>query len=190
MTVTPPSSPLDQALVPVPGLEVGMIWAQSPAGVIGADSTMAWHIPEDFAHFKQTTMGSVVIMGRKTWQSLPPRSRPLEGRHNIVITGDAQFEAPSAHVVTSPQVALDLAASLADGERVWVIGGGQIYAQFLPVATVLAVTTVNTDVSGQAYAPTFNPHEWNQVDRVPATGWAQSRGGLTYAIKTWTRDLP
>lgn len=167
-----------------------MIWAQTTAGIIGDGGTMAWHIPEDFAHFKNTTMGATVIMGRKTWESLPAVSRPLPGRTNIVITRDPEFQAPGATVVTSPEQALQVA----DQDReIWIIGGGQIYAWFLPLATRIALTVVAADITGDTLAPALDAEQWRRDENksVPSTHeFARSVKGLDYQINVYERVTP
>ena len=105
-----------------------MIVAIAQNRVIGSDNKMLWHIPEDFAHFKKTTMGHPIIMGRKTWESL---GRPLPGRKNVVITRQKDYEAEGAEIVSSLEEALKL---LRDEPRVFVIGGGEVYRQAMPLA--------------------------------------------------------
>ncbi|WP_241385820.1 dihydrofolate reductase [Rhodococcus sp. CH91] len=139
--------------------EVTLVWAQARGGVIGRDNTIPWHIPEDLAFFKDATMGKPVIMGRLTWDSLPPRFRPLPGRRNVVVTRNGEWSAEGAETATSLDEALALAG---DGEVV-VIGGGQIYAQAMPFATRLLVTEVDLDIDGDATAPPIGP-EWSAVE--------------------------
>ncbi|HOW96069.1 MAG TPA: dihydrofolate reductase, partial [Mycolicibacterium fallax] len=99
-------------------MTLSLIWAQSVSGVIGRDGDIPWQLPEDMAHFKELTLGHPVLMGRATWESLPPRFRPLPGRRNLVLTRDRAYRAEGAEVLT------ELPADL-DG---WVIGGAQVYA--------------------------------------------------------------
>ncbi|WP_328388449.1 dihydrofolate reductase [Nocardia sp. NBC_00416] len=161
---------------------IGLIWAQTPAGVIGVDNTIPWRVPEDMARFKTTTAGHPVIMGRRTWDSLPPRFRPLPGRRNIVVTRQSDWSAPGAEAADSVAAALALAAPAAT----WVIGGGEIYRLALPYATELLITEVDTEVDGDAHAPAPGP-EWSSAD--PAT-WSESSAGLNYRIRRFTRDRP
>ena len=142
-------------------MKVGLIYARARNGVIGRGGVMPWHLPEDMAHFKQVTMGCPVIMGRKTWESLPPRFRPLQGRRNIVITRQADWHAEGAHRASSLEQALALCA----GEPlVWVIGGGEIYAQAVPLADIAEVTEIERDFDGDVYAPALGPG-WRQARR-------------------------
>jgi len=140
-------------------LPIGMIWAQSATnGVIGVDGAMPWHIPEDLAHFRKVTADSTVIMGRKTWESLPPRFRPLPGRLNIVLTRDASWSSEGAIAADSVDAAL--AAATAADRPIWIMGGGEIYAQFLPLASRLEVTEVKGDFAGETFAPQIDPTAW------------------------------
>ena len=104
---------------------LGLIWAQARRRVIGREGALPWHLPQDMAHFRQATAGCAVIMGRKTWDSLPPRFRPLPGRVNIVITRQPGWSAPGARPAASLPQALALCPPQAG---TWVIGGAQIYA--------------------------------------------------------------
>jgi dihydrofolate reductase len=159
-------------------MKVGLIYARARNGVIGKDGGMPWHLPEDLAHFKQVTMGSPVIMGRKTWDSLPPKFRPLPGRINIVVTRQADWDAPGATRAGSLPEALALCAGQ---PQAWVIGGAQIYAQALPLASTAEVTEIDADVEGDAYAPTLGP-EWQESTREAHT----SANGVQYSFVTYT----
>lgn len=163
----------------MPQENLGMIWAWARGGVIGADGTMPWRLPEDLAHFKATTSGCAVIMGRVTWDSLPPRSRPLPGRRNIVITRDPAWAAAGAEVAHSPAAAL----ALAGGEPSWVMGGAQIYAALLPLADHLEVTEIDADFDGDTTLPALGP-EW-----APTPGqWRTSEhSGLRYRFISYRR---
>lgn len=156
---------------------IGLVWAQTPAGVIGSDGAMPWHVPEDMAHFREVTDGATVLMGRATWQSLPPRYRPLPGRRNLVLTRDRAFDAPGATVVH------DLDAALASAPDVWVVGGGEVYAATLARADRLEVTVVDVHVPGDTLAPRVGPG-WT---RVADGAWATSRTGARYRFETWER---
>ena len=169
--------------------QVAMIWAQTTAGVIGVENGMPWHIPEDFKFFKAATMDAPVIMGRKTWQSLPAVSRPLKGRTNIVISRDADFEAPGATVVTSTDRAVQVAlesAGQTGASTVWIMGGESIYRSCMDTATRLQVTMINADIAGDAFAPTIGP-EWNLASRQPETGWHTSNKGAQYAFLEYNK---
>lgn len=121
-------------------MELNMIVAASRDGAIGRRGDLIWHIPADLRHFKSLTMGHPVIMGRKTWESLP--KKPLPGRMNIVVSRKTDFQAPGATVVASPQLALEAAG---DGTAPFVIGGEQIYRCFLPLATRIFLTEIEAD---------------------------------------------
>lgn len=158
-------------------MELHLIWAQARNGVIGRDNSIPWRLPEDMAHFKALTMGCPVIMGRKTWDSLPARFKPLPGRQNIVVTRQNNWHAEGAQIANSLPAALDLCG---DATKAWIIGGAELYAQGLPLADAVEVTLIDADIDGDAYAPALGP-QWLEVARqsqVSASGTAFSF--LTY----------
>ncbi|MGY1692934.1 dihydrofolate reductase [Geodermatophilus sp. SYSU D01105] len=159
---------------------VALIWAQAAGGVIGADGALPWHLPEDLRLFRTLTTGSMVVMGRRTWESLPDRFRPLPGRTNVVLTTDPSWSAEGARRAGSVEEVL------ADGGDLWVIGGGRVYAAFLPHADRLVVTEVDTQVHGDTWAPVPGPG-WRRVSREPAEGWSTSTTGLRYAVSEYRR---
>ncbi len=160
-------------------MKLGLILARARNGVIGKDGVMPWHLPEDLAHFKKVTMGCPVIMGRKTWDSLPPRFRPLPGRANIVITRQADWTAEGATRAASLVQALALCG---DAPQAWVIGGAQIYAQALSLAHTAEVTEIEADFEGDAFAPEFGAL-WKEVARERH----QSASGLAFSFVTYQR---
>ncbi|MBA3592633.1 MAG: dihydrofolate reductase [Pseudomonadota bacterium] len=158
---------------------INLIYARAANGVIGKDGTMPWHLPEDLAHFKQLTHGCPVIMGRKTWDSLQPKFRPLPGRTNIVITRQTDWQAEGATRAGSLEEAL---AQASPAPEIWVIGGAQIYAQAEPLASRAEVTEIAQDFDGDAYAPTLGP-AWREIAR--STG--VSAKGLAFTFVTLER---
>jgi dihydrofolate reductase len=168
-------------------MNVGLIWAQTLDGVIGADNAIPWRLPEDVAHFKATTLGHPVVMGRRTWESLSPRFRPLPGRRNIVVTRDPHWSAEGAERAGSVAEALKLAAEspepAAPVTECWVMGGGEIYRAALEYATTLSVTEVDTTVEGDTYAPPLDPG-WKVTED---QGWQLSTSGLRYRTRRYTR---
>lgn len=142
-------------------MKLNLIYARAANGVIGKDGQMPWHLPEDLAHFKQLTSGCPVIMGRKTWDSLPARFRPLPGRRNIVITRQENWHENDVQRLSSLREALQICES---SPTVWVIGGAQIYAQALPLADAIEVTEIEGDYEGDAFAPELGS-EWVEVAR-------------------------
>jgi dihydrofolate reductase len=162
--------------------EVGLVWAQSTSGVIGRGGDIPWDVPEDLSRFKEVTVGHPVIMGRRTWESLPAKVRPLPGRRNVVLSRDTGFVADGARVVGSIEAAL----ALGDGEpQAWVIGGEQIYLLGLPYATRCEVTEIEIDLrrdDDDALAPTLDD------TGVGETGeWLASRSGLRYRFHSYRR---
>ncbi|WP_208507641.1 dihydrofolate reductase [Variovorax paradoxus] len=136
-------------------MNLNLIFARAANGVIGAANTIPWHLPEDMAHFKARTLGAPVIMGRKTWDSLPPRFRPLPGRRNIVVTRQADWQAEGAQRVGSLREAIEVCERL-EAPDVWVIGGAQIYAEAEPFARRALVTEIARDYEGDAFAPVLD----------------------------------
>ncbi|HWJ84499.1 MAG TPA: dihydrofolate reductase [Cellulomonas sp.] len=164
-------------------MSLGLIWAQSPGGVIGRGNELPWRVPEDSAHFRRVTSGHPVVMGRSTWESLPERFRPLPGRDNIVLTRTPGYEAPGAVVVGSLADAL-VVVGMRDA---WVIGGGAVYAQALELAERLEVTVVDIDVEGDTWAPAVG-EGWELVRREPDEGWLHSSvDEVPYRFESWRR---
>ena len=148
---------------------INLIYARAANGVIGNNNAMPWHLPEDLAHFKRLTLGHPVIMGRKTWDSLPPKFRPLPGRDNVVITRQPEWHAAGAAAASSLTRALELCAR---AEEVWVVGGAQIYAQAEPLADRVEVTEIDRNFEGDAFAPPLG-RQWGAVareDHISTTG--------------------
>ncbi|MCW2579864.1 MAG: folA [Blastococcus sp.] len=161
---------------------VSMIWAQAHDRVIGASGALPWHLPEDLKLFRTLTTGCTVVMGRRTWESLPDRFRPLPGRTNVVLTTDRGWAADGAQAVGSVEEAL------ATDDDVWVIGGGAVYTAFLPYAHRVVVTEVDLRVEdGDTWAPAL-ADGWRCARRTPAEGWSTSTpGGLRYAVSEYAR---
>jgi dihydrofolate reductase len=150
---------------------IGLIWAQAANGVIGRDNAIPWHIPEDMKHFRELTAGSAVLMGRRTWESLPPRFRPLPGRRNLVLSRTPQEGAETFG-------SLEKALADVTGD-VWVMGGSAVYAAALPFADRIEVTEIRETFEGDTYAP--------EVDRAPRTTgeWQESTSGLHYRFVSY-----
>jgi dihydrofolate reductase len=143
-------------------LELVLIAAVARNGVIGKGDQLLCRLPEDLRHFANTTTGHPVIMGRKTWASLPPRFRPLPGRRNIVLTRQAGFDAPGAEVANSLEAAVTLLAGV---PKAFVIGGAEIYAQALAHADTLLLTEIERDFDGDAYFPHWDARRFRQTHR-------------------------
>ena len=160
-------------------MKLHLIYARAANGAIGKNGVMPWHLPEDLAHFKRTTLSHPVVMGRKTWDSLPPRFRPLPGRTNIVVTRQADWQADGAHRAGNLAEALALCDA---GKTVWIIGGAQIYAESLPLAHRVEVTEIAQDFDGDAYAPVLGA-EWVETAREHHV----STNGLPFSFVTRVR---
>jgi dihydrofolate reductase len=156
---------------------LGLIWAQSTSRVIGRNGGIPWRLPEDLARFKDLTMGHTVVMGRRTWESLPASVRPLPGRRNVVLTRQADYVADGATVVRG----LDEVRA----DDVWVIGGAEVYHLALPMATRCEVTEVEIDLrleDDDALAPVLD-ESWAGT----SGDWQTSSSGLRYRFHRYLR---
>ena len=153
-----------------------LIAAVARNGVIGRDNGLVWHDPLDAKHFRTTTMGCPVIMGRKTWDSLPAKFRPLPGRRNLVVTRQPHWvesdAARGAEVVFSLEAALASVVQTGAPQRVFVMGGGELYAQALPHADVLELTEIDADLDGDVRFPEWSRDAFEEVARTPHPGFA------------------
>jgi dihydrofolate reductase len=162
-------------------MEINLILARSANGVIGKRNALPWHLPEDLAHFKRLTQGWPVIMGRKTWDSLPVRFRPLPGRMNVVITRQPNWSEAGAEVAASLPEALALCKAAA---QAWVIGGAQIFAEAEPLANRIEVTEIAQQFEGDTYAPALGSC-WVESAREEH----RSLTGLPFSFITYIRQL-
>ena len=159
---------------------LALIAACARGGVIGIEKRLPWHLPEDMKFFRETTRGKPVIMGRKTWESLPAAFRPLPGRVNIVVSRNPGFEAPGASVVASLPEAL---AAAGDAEIAFVIGGAELYRQALPLADRLLLTEIDQAYDGDAFFPEFDRNTWTETARDARV----AESGLAFAFVTYQR---
>lgn len=155
-----------------------LIVARARNGVIGRDNTLPWRLPEDLAHFKRTTMGAPVIMGRKTWESI---GRPLPGRRNIVVSRNPELRLDGAEIASSLEDALRLCVGV---EQAFLIGGAQLYAEALPSADRLIVTEIDAEFEGDAHFPEIDPQRWIATERERHHSEAN---GFDYAFVTYER---
>lgn len=134
---------------------ISIIVAHSRNMVIGRGNDLIWKIPNDQTRFKNITMDHPVVMGRKTWESIPEKFRPLPGRTNFVITRDGSYQAPGATVCRSLEDALKQAKEAPGSEEIFIVGGGEIYKQALPLADRLYLTVVDKEVEGDTFFPEY-----------------------------------
>jgi dihydrofolate reductase len=158
-------------------MSLSLIVAYAQNRTIGRDNTLPWKLAGDLAHFKRTTLGHPIIMGRKTWDSL---GRPLPGRRNIVISRDKTKAAAGAEFVASLDEALE---RLAPNEDAYIIGGAQIYQQALAHANHVVATEVQAIVEGDAFFTALDPKEWKEVSRLSHP----PENGLAYDIVQYDR---
>ncbi|MCS7006066.1 MAG: dihydrofolate reductase [Thermoleophilia bacterium] len=163
-------------------MKVTVVAAIARGGVIGRDGAIPWRLPEDLARFKALTTGHAVVMGRRTWESLPARFRPLPGRRNVVLTRNPSWEAQGAERAASLEEALEL---VEDEEGVFVIGGAELYAAALPLADELALTEIDLEVEGDTVFPEWDRAAFEEVSREDGV----SRDGTRFAFVTYRRRL-
>jgi dihydrofolate reductase len=161
-------------------VKLSLIAAVARNGAIGRDNELLWKESADQKHFAATTRGHAVIMGRRTWESLPPRFRPLPGRRNIVVTRGAGFDAPGAETAESLDAALQ---RLADVPRVFVIGGAQLYAQALPRVDEMVLTEIDADLDGDVHFPAWDRQAFVETSREGHVG----ADGTRFAFVTYRR---
>jgi dihydrofolate reductase len=158
-------------------MKLHLIYARAHNGTIGKDGQMPWHLPEDLAHFKRVTLGQPVIMGRKTWDSLPARFRPLPGRLNIVVTRQSAWRSEGALRAGSIEDAMRLCGDAPDA---WIMGGAEIYRQAEPLASTAVVTEIDADFDGDAFAPELGA-SWQEIQREAHVG----ANGLPFCFVTY-----
>ncbi len=156
---------------------LSLIAAMDRRRLIGRDNALPWRLPEDLRHFKATTLGKPVIMGRKTWESL---GRPLPGRRNIVVSRNAAYVADGGETAPSLTAAL---AQAGDVEEAFVIGGAELYRQALPLAQRLYLTEIDAEFTGDAWFPDFSADEWREAGREAQV----STDGLAFAFVRYER---
>lgn len=160
-------------------MNVGLIWAEADGGVIGAGGTVPWRLPEDQALFKTLTVGGTVVMGRRTWESLPASVRPLPGRRNVVLSRQPGYLADGAEVIAAP------AEAVRDGgDQVWVVGA---YRAFVAVAEIAVVTRVELAVAGDTVAPRLGD-DWRPATDQRWAGRRRSVTGLAWSVTVHLRN--
>jgi len=141
---------------------ISLVVAMDRIGLIGSGNYIPWHLPDDMKHFRQITMGHPVVMGRKTYESLPDRFRPLPGRTNIILTKQPKYAAAGCVVTHNLASAVEAAG---DAKEVMVIGGAAIYGEFLPIADRIYLTLIDGSHEGDVYFPNFDMSEWIERQR-------------------------
>ena len=162
-------------------MTISIIVAVSDNGVIGKDNQLIWHLPADLKYFKETTKGHAVIMGRKNYESIPEKYRPLPGRTNIIVSRNPDYNAPACILVNSIEAAIDEAKKLNDNEA-FIIGGGEIYRQSLPLADKLFLTRIHGDFEGDTYFDDPKHDDWALVSSRSHTKDDKNAWSHTYKI--------
>ncbi len=147
-------------------MTVSLIVAVSANGVIGKDNDLIWYLPRDLNYFKRVTENHVVIMGRRNYESIPEKYRPLPKRTNVIVTRQSDYEAPDCELVSSVEEGIELANKLGDQEP-FIIGGGQIYQYALDQNLIdrMYITEVHHDFEGDTYFPEVDTSTWKEVNR-------------------------
>jgi dihydrofolate reductase len=171
--------------VKIDNMKISMIAAMSQNRVIGKDNDLPWHLPDDFQFFKDQTKGHHVIMGRKNFESLPPKFRPLPNRTNIVLTRNKSFEAEGCIVLSELSKALDVARE-AKEEEAFIIGGGQIYELGLELSDTIYLTEVDATIEGDTTFPIFDTSIWKETKRIHHA--KDERHAYSFDFVTYVKD--
>jgi dihydrofolate reductase len=163
-------------------VRISLVAALARGGVIGRDNSIPWRIPEDVARFREVTTGHPVVMGRRTWDSIPARFRPLPGRRNIVVTRNGRWYGDGAERVGSLEEAVALAG---DVPEVFVIGGAELYGAALPFADELLLTEIDAEFAGDTVFPEVDPAVFEEVEREPHV----SGNGMPFAFVRYVRRV-
>ena len=145
-------------------MEIAMIAAVAENGVIGKDNDLVWSLPDDMKYFMNSTKNHYIILGRKNYESLPPKFRPLPNRTNIVITRQQGLKLENTIVVNSLEEAIEVCKK-DNQEKIFVIGGGQIYKQALPITNTLYITEIHQKFDGDTFFPEYDKSEWEETSR-------------------------
>ncbi|MFY8037137.1 MAG: dihydrofolate reductase [Cyclobacteriaceae bacterium] len=143
---------------------ISLIAARTQNGVIGKNNDLPWHLPDDMKYFMQTTSSHYVVMGRKNYDSIPEKFRPLPNRTNIVVTRQVGFSAPKCTVVHTLTDAITLAEKN-NQQELFIIGGSEIYQLAMPYASRLYLTEIQTELEGDTFFPSFDKTEWRETSR-------------------------
>ncbi len=161
-------------------MKVSLVAAVARGGVIGLAGQLPWRIPDDMRRFRELTMGHPVVMGRRTWDSLPDRFRPLRGRRNVVVTRNAAWQGDGAERAGSLEDALQL---LDGAPRVFVIGGAELYADALPLADELLLREIDADMEGDTFFPPWERAAFEETSREQHV----SETGIPFSFVTYLR---
>lgn len=181
----PVPTPPDDGDAPSPRPRLVVVAAIARNGTIGNGHELVWRIPEDMAHFKRVTLGHPVLMGRRTWDGLPPRFRPLPGRRNLVLTRQPDWQAPGAEAVHTLEEAV---ARCRGSERLCVIGGAQLWALALPQVDELVLTEIDHDYAGDTVFPAWDRSAFVEASRERVQAAAPNDFALDFV--TYRRSRP
>jgi dihydrofolate reductase len=160
---------------------ISLVVAAAENNAIGKNNQLLWHLPNDLKFFKNTTWAGVVIMGRKTFESV---NKPLPGRLNIVVTSNTEWKYESVKTAKSLQQAIDIATA-ENFKKIFIIGGGEIYKQSMPIADTIYITRVHTSIEGDTYFPEINEAEWKLIDKDDFS--KDEKHAYDYSFEKWER---
>lgn len=167
-------------------MKISMIAAVAQNGVIGKDNDLVWNLPDDMKLFMRKTTGHPVIMGRKNYESIPEKFRPLPNRKNVIITRQIDYKADGAVIVHSLDQALDEARK-EENDEAFIIGGGEIYTLGLDVADTMYITEIHATFDGDAFFPDFDKSKWTESERTPHA--TDDRHQYSFDFVTYQRIL-
>lgn len=165
-------------------MNISIIVAVGSNRAIGKNNSLIWHLPADMKFFKEKTTGHCIITGRKNYESIPEKFRPLSNRTNIIITRQRDYHAPGTIVTGSIEEAIEKAKQLGDKE-VFIIGGGDIFKQSLHLADTLYLTEIEESFDADVFFPQLNRQEWQEVERVK--GIRDEKNKYDYSFVTYKR---
>lgn len=160
---------------------ISLVVAASQNNAIGKNNQLLWHLPNDLKFFKNTTWAGVVIMGRKTFESV---NKPLPGRLNIVVTGNKNWQAEGVMTAADLQQAIELAGK-ENFKKIFIIGGGEIYKQSMPMADIIYMTRVHTQIDGDTFFPLIDTNEWQLKERNDF--YRDEKHAYDYSFETWEK---
>jgi dihydrofolate reductase len=164
-------------------MEISIIVAASTNNVIGKENGLPWRLPTDMKFFRDKTIGHTVIMGRKSWDSIPAKYRPLPNRINVVMSRDESLKLDCDLVSSNLQKVIDYFTEQSSDDELFIIGGGELYKQAFPIATRVYLTRVLAEVDGDTYLEGFNPQEWT----LTSTSEVLTENGFEFVFEEYVK---
>jgi dihydrofolate reductase len=165
-------------------MNISIIVAVGSNRAIGKNNSLIWHLPADMKFFKEKTTGHCIITGRKNYESIPEKFRPLPNRTNIIVTRQANYNAPGAIITSSLQEAIEKAKQISDQE-IFIIGGGDIFRQSLHLTDTIYLTEIDQAFDADVFFPELDAHDWQEVERVK--GKQDEKNNYPFSFVTYKR---